>query len=164
MSDQQPSGWAIGWTAFAGIMMIIMGGWWVIAGLVGLFNSEFYVVTLRWIFEFDISTWAWIHLILGIVILVAGFFLFTGATWARVIAVDARGKAVDAKPGTKLKIAAAELAFPGAQWNLAFAFTPPQPVTFNGTEMKFQIGCLNEDAWSVGFCEPGELDAWRKGQ
>jgi len=31
MSDQQPSGWAIGWTAFAGIMMILMGGWWVIA-------------------------------------------------------------------------------------------------------------------------------------
>ena len=87
MSDQQPSGWAIGWTAFAGIMMILMGGWWVIAGLVGLFNSEFYVVTLRWIFQFDISTWAWIHLILGIVILVAGFFLFSGATWARVVGV-----------------------------------------------------------------------------
>ena len=39
MSEQQPSGWAIGWTAFAGIMMIMMGGWWVIVRLVGLFNS-----------------------------------------------------------------------------------------------------------------------------
>jgi len=87
MSDQQPSGWAIGWTAFAGIMMILMGGWWVITGLVGLFNSEFYVVTLRWIFEFDISTWAWIHLILGIIVLLSGFFLFSGATWARVVGV-----------------------------------------------------------------------------
>jgi len=84
-------------------------------------------------------------------------------TWARIIAVDARGKHVDAKPGTKLKIAAAELAFPAAEWNLAFAFTPPQPVTLNGTEMKFQIGSLNGDAWSVGFCKPGELDAWRRG-
>jgi hypothetical protein len=87
MSDQQPSGWAIGWTAFAGIMMIIMGGWWLISGLVGLFNSEFYVVTRKWIFEFDISTWAWIHLIIGIIVLLAGFFLFSGATWARVIGV-----------------------------------------------------------------------------
>ncbi|MEA3367349.1 MAG: hypothetical protein U9R68_04460, partial [Planctomycetota bacterium] len=85
-------------------------------------------------------------------------------TWARVIAVDAEGKEVEAKPGTNLKIAAAELAFPGANWNLAFAFTPPQPVTFNGTDMQFPIGSLNGDAWSVGFCKPGELDAWRKGR
>jgi hypothetical protein len=31
---KQPSGWAIGWTAFSGIMMIMMGGWWLISGLV----------------------------------------------------------------------------------------------------------------------------------
>jgi len=84
-------------------------------------------------------------------------------TWARIIALDANGKEVEAKPGTKLKIAAAELAFPGATWHLAFAFTPPQPVTFNGAEMQFPIGSLKGDSWSVGFCRPGELDAWRKG-
>ena len=54
-------------------MMVLMGGWWVITGLVGLFNSEFYAVTLRWNFQFDISTWAWIHLIGGIIILMAAF-------------------------------------------------------------------------------------------
>jgi hypothetical protein len=85
-------------------------------------------------------------------------------TWARIIAVDANRKEVEAKPGTELKIAAAELAFPGARWHLAFAFSRPQPVTFHGTEMQFPIGSLNGDAWSVGFCKPGELDAWRKGQ
>jgi len=85
-------------------------------------------------------------------------------TWARIIAVDAGGKEVEAKPGTKLKAAAAELAFPGAKWHLAFAFTPPQPVTFKGTGMQFPIGSLNGDAWSVGFCKPGQLDAWRKGR
>ena len=85
-------------------------------------------------------------------------------TWRRIIAVDGNGRQVEAKPGTKLKIAAAELAFPGAERNLAFAFTPPQPVTFNGTEMQFPIGSLSGDAWSVGFCKPGELDAWCNGQ
>ncbi len=83
--------------------------------------------------------------------------------WARIIAVDADSKEVEAKAGTKLKVVAAELAFPGAKWNLAFAFAPPQPVTFNGTEMQFPIGSLSGDAWSVGFIKPGELDAWRKG-
>ena len=87
MSEKQPSGWAIGFTAFAGFMMVVMGVWWLISGLVALFNSEFYVVTLRWIFQFDTSVWGWIHLIVGIVVLVAGFFLFQGAVWARTVGV-----------------------------------------------------------------------------
>jgi hypothetical protein len=87
MSEEKPSGWAIGWTAFAGITMIIMGGWWLISGLVALFNSEFYVVTQNWIFQFDISTWAWIHLIIGIIVLLAGFGLFSGKVWARTVGV-----------------------------------------------------------------------------
>jgi hypothetical protein len=85
--DEQPSGWAIGFTAFAGIMMIVMGIWWIMAGLVAVLNSEFFVVTFRWIFQFDVSAWGWIHLLLGILILVAGFFLFAGAIWARVVGV-----------------------------------------------------------------------------
>lgn len=87
MTTKEPSGWAIGWTVFAGFMMIMMGGWWLISGLVALFNSDFYVVTKRWIFQFDISTWGWIHLIFGIIVLVAGFFLFKGAVWARTVGV-----------------------------------------------------------------------------
>ena len=87
MSEREPSGWAIGWTAFAGIMMIMMGILWAISGLVAIFNDEFYVVTQNWIFQFDVSTWGWIHLILGAVILASGFGLFSGAVWARIVGV-----------------------------------------------------------------------------
>jgi hypothetical protein len=80
--------------------------------------------------------------------------------WARVVAVK-DGQDVDDKPGTTLKVSAAELEFPGGKWNLAFTFEPPQQVTFNGTELKFSIGSLKGDNWQVGFCKPGELDAWR---
>jgi hypothetical protein len=87
MTEQKPSGWAVGWTAFAGITMIMMGGWWLITGLVAILDNEFYVVTQKWIFEFDISTWGWIHLIIGGVVLLAGFGLFTAQTWARIVGV-----------------------------------------------------------------------------
>ena len=87
MTEKQPSGWAVGWAAFAGLLMIMMGFWWIISGFVALLDSEFYVVTLRWIFQFDISTWGWIHLILGIVILASGCGLFLGAVWARIVGV-----------------------------------------------------------------------------
>ena len=83
--------------------------------------------------------------------------------WGRVIVVDNAGRETDAPPGPGVRIAAAELAFPGSGWSVAFAFDPPQPVAFNGTELSFPIGSLTGDRWSIGFCRPGELDAWRKG-
>ena len=85
--DREPSGWAMGWTAFAGIMMVLMGGWWIITGLVAIVNDEFYVVGEEWVFQFDVTTWGWIHLILGIVILISGFGLFTANVWARTVGV-----------------------------------------------------------------------------
>jgi hypothetical protein len=84
---QETSGWAIGWTTFAALMMIMNGSWNVIAGLVALFQNEFYLIGREYIFEFDITLWGWIHLILGVVIVLAGIALFRAATWARVIGV-----------------------------------------------------------------------------
>jgi hypothetical protein len=83
----EPSGWAIGWTAFAGIMMVLMGAWWVIAGLVAIVDDEFYLVSQEWIFKFSTTTWGWIHLILGVIILFSGFGLFTANVWARTVGV-----------------------------------------------------------------------------
>lgn len=85
--DKEVSGWAIGWTAFAGIMMVMGGIWWIMAGIVALANDTFYVVGEEYIFQFNVTTWGWIHLLLGIVVLLAGFYLFTGAVWARTIGV-----------------------------------------------------------------------------
>jgi hypothetical protein len=87
MSQQRPSGWAIGWTYFAAFMMMMIGVWHAIAGLAAIFNDEFFVITGEYTFKLDVSTWGWIHLIIGIVILLAGFGLFSGAIWARTIGV-----------------------------------------------------------------------------
>ncbi|MCZ6456767.1 MAG: hypothetical protein O6853_08405 [Actinobacteria bacterium] len=85
--SEHPSGWAMGLTAFAGLMMLMLGGWWVIAGLVAIVNSDFYVVTQDWIFQFSTTSWGWIHLILGVLVLFAGIGLFSGAVWARTVGV-----------------------------------------------------------------------------
>ena len=83
----EPSGWAIGWTAFAGFMMVLLGFWWIIAGLVAVINDSFFVVTQEWVFEFSTTTWGWIHLVLGGVILFSGFGLFSGNVMARTVGV-----------------------------------------------------------------------------
>ena len=67
--------------------MVITGGWWLIAGIVALVNDDFYVTTRNYVFKFDATAWGWIHLVIGILVLLAGFGLFGGAVWARTVGV-----------------------------------------------------------------------------
>ena len=78
---------AVGWTIFASILLIMIGIFQAISGLVAIVNDTFYVVGEEWIFKFDISTWGWVHLLIGLVMALAGFFLFRGAMWARVVGI-----------------------------------------------------------------------------
>ena len=87
MQQRERSAAAVGWTAFAAVSMMVLGAWWIIAGLVGLINNDFYVTTRNYVFKFSATGWGWIHLITGIVVLFAGFGLFTGAVWARTVGV-----------------------------------------------------------------------------
>jgi len=78
---------AVGWTIFASILLIMIGVFQAISGLVAIVNDTFYVVGQEWIFKFDISTWGWVHLLIGLVVALAGVFLFRGAMWARVVGI-----------------------------------------------------------------------------
>ena len=80
------TGW-LGWIWFAGIMMIVMGSFNAIQGLVALFRDDFYVVTEDQVLLFDISMWGWITLLIGVLVALAGGALLSGAAWARVVAV-----------------------------------------------------------------------------
>ena len=87
MTQQELSGWAVGWTWFAAIMMWVIGTFHAIAGLVGIVNDTFYAVTPEYVFQFDVTAWGWIHLIAGVIVFLAGFSLLTGQVWARTIGV-----------------------------------------------------------------------------
>ena len=85
--ESAPSGFAVGVTAAAGILLIIGGVCQAFQGIVAIAQNEFYVTTQNWIFKFDVTTWGWIHLILGVIAVFAGAALFSGKVWARTVAV-----------------------------------------------------------------------------
>ena len=91
MSEYKPrepvSGWAIGGLTFAATMLVLIGIFQVIAGLVAIFNDDFYVLTQNYTFDLDTTGWGWIHLIIGIAVILVGYFLYAGATWAGVTAL-----------------------------------------------------------------------------
>jgi hypothetical protein len=83
----ETSPWKTGFVVFAGTIMIVAGVFQALAGLVGLFRNEVYVVGLNYVFSFDVTTWGWIHMIIGIVVAVAGAAVLTGQLWGRVFGV-----------------------------------------------------------------------------
>jgi hypothetical protein len=67
---------------------MIAGGIEVIAGLTGIFNTNFYAVTTGGhLVAFDFVTWGWVHLVLGIIVCGAGVALALGQVWAQIVAV-----------------------------------------------------------------------------
>ena len=84
---QDPSGWAIGGVLFAASILTLIGCFQVIAGLVAIFDDEFYVVARNYTFNLDTSAWGWLHLLLGLLLLLTAFGLFTLRSWAIITAV-----------------------------------------------------------------------------
>jgi hypothetical protein len=81
------SGWALGAIAFAAALLTLIGIFQAIAGLVAIFNDEFYVVARNYTFNLDTSTWGWLHLLLGLLLLGTAFGLFTLRSWAIYTAI-----------------------------------------------------------------------------
>jgi hypothetical protein len=85
------SGWVVGFSYFAGAMMILIGSFHVIAGLGAIFEDEFYVVGREYVFDLDVTAWGWVHLIGGLIVIAAGIGIYNGAAWARTVGVILAG-------------------------------------------------------------------------
>ena len=79
-----------GWKSFVGIILMVVGFVNIIEGLVGITRTNQLERTLNvdtLPITSDVKTWGWILLIWGIVLILAGFGILAGSTWARVVAI-----------------------------------------------------------------------------
>ncbi len=83
--------WASGWTAFAAALMIFGGLMAIFEGISAIAKDSVFVSTRNYSFAFNLTGWGWIHLALGVLVLLAGFALIRGALWARVVGVVLAG-------------------------------------------------------------------------
>ncbi len=85
-ANNNVSGW-VGWAYFASFMMIVLGVFQMVVGLTALLNDQFYVAQQGRLLMLDFTQWGWVHLLFGVVILMAGTSLFSGRMWARIVAI-----------------------------------------------------------------------------
>ncbi len=88
--EQRVTGW-VGWVWFGAFALLSVGLFNLITGLIAVFDED---KLLAWspgdgAYVVDISTWGWVHLLLGVLLTCTGFALFSAATWARVVAIIA---------------------------------------------------------------------------
>lgn len=81
------TGW-VGWVVFGAFMMVMLGTFHAIAGLVALFKETYFVApSADLVVSVSYDTWGWVHLVGGLAVLAVGVGLFSGAMWARVAGV-----------------------------------------------------------------------------
>jgi hypothetical protein len=81
------SGWA-GWVIFAGVMMILLGIVAGIQGLVAIFDQGYYLARPDGlVLHIDYTRWGWGHLLLGLLIVLAGLGVLAGNTVARIVGI-----------------------------------------------------------------------------
>ena len=78
--------WA-GWIWFAGLLLLIVGTMDFFQGLIAVIRGDYYHVSPEQIIVFNMSTWGWLTLLWGIVVVLVGIGLLGGQSWARWVAI-----------------------------------------------------------------------------
>ena len=87
LSQNEPSGWAIGWALFAAVVLITVGCFQVIAGISAIAEDDLIVKAPNYVFNLDVTQWGWVHLILGAILILSGLGIMTGNVVARTVGV-----------------------------------------------------------------------------
>jgi hypothetical protein len=94
MSDQKmqmAAPWAHGVTVYAGVILIVGGGFQAFEALAAIVHDKYLVVLPNYIYAFDLTTWGWIHLILGLALVLVGICLLMGQGWAYIAGIVLAG-------------------------------------------------------------------------
>ena len=81
------SSW-VGWIAFAAVCLVALGAFHIMQGLIAIVDADYFPVTGPGpVTDLSLDAWGWVHMIGGVILLVAGLCVFAGQTWARAVGV-----------------------------------------------------------------------------
>jgi hypothetical protein len=85
--DRPGSGWATGGIVFAGVLMLVNGVLAILQGISALAADDVYHRIGDYVYKISLTGWGWIMLVLGVVLVGAGYGVLKGAWWARMTGI-----------------------------------------------------------------------------
>ncbi|MFG2267453.1 hypothetical protein [Streptomyces sp. NPDC048720] len=67
---------------FAGILMLISGPLSILMGAAGIAHDTLFAAS-RYAYRFDLTAWGWIHLVIGVALVIAGLGVLSDRSWGR---------------------------------------------------------------------------------
>lgn len=74
-------------TGLASVLMVLGGVLGIVQGIAAISKDEVYAVVGTYAYKFSLESWGWVHLVLGVLLVVTGLAVYTGAALARAIAI-----------------------------------------------------------------------------
>ena len=72
---------------FAASMLGIVGFLQLMEGIAAVAKDDIYVTGIAYVYQFDVTTWGWIHIIVGAVAIGSAVGIFMDQGWARVVGI-----------------------------------------------------------------------------
>jgi hypothetical protein len=79
---------------FAGVLLFVDGVLAVLNGVVGIAKDNVYTRIGDYTYKFSLTAWGWIHLVIGVLLILTGIGILKGAPWARWVGVVMAGLSV----------------------------------------------------------------------
>jgi hypothetical protein len=74
-------------TDFAGVMLLVLSAFQILEGITAVAEDDIFVRGISYVYNVDVSTWGWIHIVLGVIGGAVGAGLLTQQSWARIAGI-----------------------------------------------------------------------------
>lgn len=81
--QQGNSAWAAGGVVFAGVLMLCSGVLGILQGIAAISKDVVYGTVGDYVYRINLTGWGWIHLIIGVLLVITGYGVLKSMEWAR---------------------------------------------------------------------------------
>jgi hypothetical protein len=90
-SNDPPPSTSYSIVSFAGIMLMVVAVFQVLEGIAAVAKDEVFVSGLQYVYKFDLTTWGWIHIVLGAIAIATAIGILMDQTWSYVVGIGIAG-------------------------------------------------------------------------
>lgn len=80
--DGARGAWVDFLSVFAGVLMVIGASFEILQGAAAVADPDFFAAGTEYLYEFNVTAWGWIHIVVGVLTAIVAIGLFTQQSWS----------------------------------------------------------------------------------